>query len=80
MITIIGARLNNRVNTSQNLQKILTEHGCSIKTRIGIHEVENGACSPNGIILLEVINEDKAKSLINDLKTIEHIEIQSMTF
>ena len=80
MVTIIGAKLNDRTHTSQNLQKILSDHGCAIKTRIGLHEVENGSCSSSGIILLEVINEDSANSIINDLKAINGIEIQSMKF
>ena len=43
-----------------NSQKILTECGCYIKTRLGLHEVNENLCAPGGLILLEVYGGDAA--------------------
>ena len=34
--TIIGVDLENRLETAIEFQKIITEHGCEIRTRIGL--------------------------------------------
>ncbi|HNW26282.1 MAG TPA: hypothetical protein PLG15_04810 [Candidatus Gastranaerophilaceae bacterium] len=80
MTTIIGVRLDNRTQTALDFQKVLTHFGCSIKTRLGLHEVAANVCAPNGLILLEVIHDDEAENLKKELKEIEGIEIQSMKF
>lgn len=80
MTTILGIRLHERNSKSCTLQEILTKFGCSIKTRIGLHCVENGICAPDGLIIIEVIDELKALELEKALLCIENIEIQKMIF
>lgn len=80
MTTIMGVRLDKRNDTAIEFQKILTQFGCIIKTRLGLHDVSCGVCAPNGIILLELIDDQEAKIFANELKTIEGIEIQTMHF
>ncbi len=76
MTTIIGVALEKRRETALEFQKILTEHGCSIRTRIGLHPSENGACTNHGIVLLE--SEDDTDGLITELK--KHWQVQTMKF
>lgn len=78
MTTIIGVRLESRANSSAELQKIATEFGCSIKTRIGLHDIADGVCSPSGVILFDVIN--KADEFEKALKSIEGAVVQKMSF
>lgn len=80
MKTIIGIKLNNRVNNSSDLQEILSKYGCIIRTRIGLHDVDCGKCSQNGIILLEVINDELVAAFQRALCSIDNIEIQQMVF
>lgn len=80
MTTILGIRLDNRTNTAIEFQKILTQYGCIIKTRLGLHDVSANVCAPNGIILLEVINDEEGKIFKDELSKIEGIEIQVMNF
>ena len=77
--TIFGIKLLNRVDTAAYFQAIMTKYGCSIKTRIGLHEASNGICSPNGIILIEYIGEDVSE-FEKELKELKDIEIQKMVF
>lgn len=80
MTTILGIRLDNRTNTAVEFQKTLTHYGCSIKTRLGLHEVANNMCAPNGLIILEVIHDEDAEKLKAELLQIEGLELQSMKF
>ena len=80
MTTIIGVKIQNRIESAAEVQVILTKHGCSIKTRIGLHNVDCGTCSPFGLILLEVVDHEKAIEIQKDLLEISDIEIQEMIF
>ncbi len=79
--TILGVLLRKRIMTSPDFQKIISAHGCKIKTRIGIHNASDNVCSPDGVILLDVIGADaEIAALENDLKAIEGAEVQKMVF
>ena len=79
--TILGILLKKRTKTAESFQEILSKHGCIIKTRIGIHGVSDNICSPDGVILLDVIGTDAdITALENDIKSLEGAEIQKMSF
>jgi hypothetical protein len=79
--TVFGVLLSNRINTASKFQEIITNYGCSIKTRIGLHDVSEGKCSSNGVILLEVIGDDsEIINLEKDLATIPDVKVQKMVF
>ncbi len=80
MTIIMGIRLDNRKDTAIEFQKILTQFGCIIKTRLGLHDVSGNKCAPNGIIILEIIDDSEAKNFEKELCKIEGIEIQLMQF
>jgi hypothetical protein len=63
------------------VQKILTQYGCQIKTRIGLHHVDEKLCFPRGLILLEMCgDEGLCDELANKLASIEGVEEQKMLF
>ena len=64
MTKIIGVKLDNRIETAVDFQKIITSFGCEIKTRLGLHQTEG--CENYGIILLEV-KEDSFEMLFSKL-------------
>ena len=80
MTTIIGIKLLNRVAHAGEVQNVLTNFGCSIRTRIGLHKEAHGQCSPDGLILLEIPNDEEAVELVKQLCEIEGAEIQQMKF
>ncbi len=78
---IIGAMLTNRAEKATDLQKVLTECGCYIKTRLGLHETSENLCSPSGLILLEVVGGDAAYAEVEEkLKAIPGLQVQKMIF
>ena len=50
---IIGLRVDHRHSNALNLQKTLTEFGCNIKLRVGLHETGEDFCSDDGVIMLQ---------------------------
>ena len=56
MTAIIGINIGNRIEEAVKFQQIITEFGCDIRTRIGLHNTDENECINNGIILLEVVN------------------------
>ena len=78
---ILGVHITDRVKHASLVQKALTEHGCTIRTRLGLHEADKTVCSPNGLILLELLDdESEVQKLSSALGAIEGIEVQTMVF
>ena len=76
---ILGVQVTNRVNTVQSVQKVLTEYGCFIKTRLGLHDVDANFCSGNGLVLLETYGDEaKIAEMETALKAIEGLQLQKM--
>ena len=79
MTTIFGIRLSERMKNSADLQSLLTDYGCLIKTRIGLHDTSCGVCSPHGIILLETINDEaRINDMINALQNLNGVKFNIM--
>ena len=80
-INVIGIFVGDRRQESLEVQKILTNFGCSIKTRVGLHEVTNEFCSTGGLILLELTGDIKEQdNLIQTLEGITNIQVKKMAF
>ena len=76
MTAIMGIQIDNRIDEAVKFQEILTEHGCNIRTRIGLHPIGEYKCVNNGIVLLEVVNN---VNTIYDSLT-KHWNVQVMKF
>jgi hypothetical protein len=55
---IVAVNVGNREGVAQDMQRILTEHGCVIKVRLGLHDIPADACSPSGLVIMEVAGEE----------------------
>jgi len=76
--TILGVHVAHRSKHTARVQKILTEYGCSIRTRVGLHGAGDGVCSPNGLIVLEVI--DSVPALAKALAAVPGVNVKKMVF
>ena len=69
---IVGVHITERVKHASQVQQCLTEFGCNIKTRLGLHEVDEKFCSPNGVLLLEMVGDegliDQMQEKLNTIK------------
>lgn len=78
---ILGVHVTNRLQKAGEVQKLFTEYGCNIKTRLGLHEVAENVCAGEGIVLLELVGGPAvAQALQAKLGTIEGIEVKEMVF
>lgn len=78
---IVGIHIDDRIKRATDVQQLLTDYGCSIKTRIGLHEVTGQFCAGFGLILLEMIGEPaKVKELVQKLDAIDGVSVQQMVF
>ena len=58
---ILGIHITDRLKNAVDVQKVFTEYGCNIKTRIGLHDASENVCSPSGVVLIEFFGaEDEA--------------------
>lgn len=78
---ILGIHVTDRLREASELQKVFTEFGNNIKTRLGLHEVQEGYSSPGGIVLLELVGPlEELVTLRTKLQGIVGLEIQQMVF
>ncbi|HNX52669.1 MAG TPA: hypothetical protein PLD51_02090 [Pontiellaceae bacterium] len=78
---IVGVHITERTKHAAEIQKVFTEFGCQIRTRLGLHEAGKGSCSPNGMILLDMVDDDaKVGAFKKKLLAIDGVEVQSMVF
>lgn len=78
---LFGVHITDRLRHVDVVQHLLSEYGCNIKTRLGLHEVSEKFCSPNGLLILEMAgDEKKCMELADKLAAVEGIEVQKMIF
>jgi hypothetical protein len=78
---VLGVMITNRATNAPEFQKLITQFGCNIKTRIGLHEVADNFCSANGLILLEMHGDEAPiLELESKLRELEGFIVQKMVF
>lgn len=78
---IVGVHITNRVKYVPEVQHVLTDYGCNIKTRLGLHEINNNSCSTKGLLLLEMYGEESDIIAMEErLRAIEGVEVKDMVF
>ena len=77
-LQIMAVRVDNRETTAVEIQKVLTEFGCSIRTRLGLHDQPAGnVCSPMGLLILQLCSESEtSKELEKKLNAIDGVKAQ----
>lgn len=67
--------VDNRRQVAPEVQQILTDYGCYIKTRLGIHDNVLNQCSETGLIFLELVGEkEKHNELIKAIDLLDGVD------
>lgn len=75
---IMVIKICKRRDTADSIQKVLTEFGCIIQTRLGLHEA-GSVCSDKGLIILQLVDDaEKTKSLEEALGKLDGITFKSV--
>ncbi len=78
--TIMAILQENRVETAPKVQDILTEFGCFIRVRLGLHDAAIDQCSNTGLILLQLCGEDiPVKDMEKKLSAIPNVKVKTMS-
>ena len=78
---VYGVHVADRLEHIGEVQKVLSEYGCNIKTRLGLHEVSETCCSSNGVLILEMFgNESRCTEMFDKLNAVTGVEVQQMVF
>jgi hypothetical protein len=78
---VLGVYISDRLGAAKEVQSALTKFGCSIKTRLGLHEVIDEMCSTSGLILLELTGDrEESVKLENELLKIDGVQVEKMIF
>ncbi len=78
---ILGVHISDRLTKAVDVQKVFTEYGCNIKTRVGLHDVNETSCSPSGVVLIEFFGDEAAAgTMMAKLNAVEGVHVQKMVF
>ncbi|MBN1183960.1 MAG: hypothetical protein JXB49_16830 [Bacteroidales bacterium] len=78
---ILGIQVKDRQNDAAQLQQVLTNYGCFIKTRLGLHEMSAENCSSKGLIILELTGSPEDMQKVEDkIKALKGLDVQKMVF
>lgn len=78
---ILGILVFDRIKEAGRTQKVLTKYAEVIRTRLGFHELSETTCSRVGtIVLILQGDQDKRKSLEDELDSIGGVEVQKIKF
>jgi len=78
---VIGVYIKDRIQSAEAFQHLLTQYGCSVKTRLGLHDVAKSMCAPGGIIILEMTGDaGQIDEFYNKCSSEAGLDVQKMVF
>ena len=76
--TIMAILIDKRTDAAPQVQEILTDNGCIIETRLGLHESVD-QCSEEGLILLTLCgSQAEIDELQSALEAVHRVKVDTM--
>lgn len=77
---LVAVKVGHREDTATAVQELLTDFGCHIKVRLGLHDLPGDACSPAGLIILQVVAEGvELSQFLDSLNRLDEVVARSLT-
>ncbi|MBI9101795.1 MAG: hypothetical protein JEY99_05230 [Spirochaetales bacterium] len=77
--TLAAIKIGNRVKDATGVQEILTAFGCSIKVRLGLHDVPTDVCSASGLIILQLVDtKENIEDFLSKLNALDDVSAKSL--
>ncbi|MBP7310336.1 MAG: hypothetical protein KA984_03500 [Candidatus Cloacimonetes bacterium] len=74
---VVLVKIDHRSSEATKVQDILTQYGCNIKVRLGLHEVSQEFCANDGLVVLEVEGKDTdIQDMLQALKKVDFVKAQ----
>jgi hypothetical protein len=78
---IVLIKIDHRNQDASQVQGILTEYGCNIKVRLGLHEASNEFCAQDGMIILHAEGKtEELQIMLDKLNAIDYVQAKLMEF
>lgn len=78
---ILAVHITDRMKDAAAVQKVFTEFGCNIRTRVGLHDVDGNVCAPGGVVVLELVGPATITGEIaGHLGAIAGVEVRQVEF
>jgi hypothetical protein len=77
---LLAVHVTDRVKKAPMVQKALSQYGDGIRTRLGLHEIGKDYSSPEGVMILDILGDSKARLLQKSLDKIKGIETKLIIF
>ena len=78
---ILAVHITDRLKDAVSVQKVFTEFGCNIKTRVGLHDGAGDVCAPGGVVILELVGPATITGEVaGRLDAISGVEVQKIEF
>ena len=78
---ILGIHITERLKHALPVQQVLTEFGNNIKTRLGLHEINDKETSTGGIVIVEFVGmETRFHQFTDRLNAIDGVEAKQLIF
>ncbi|PKN73080.1 MAG: hypothetical protein CVU50_04820 [Candidatus Cloacimonetes bacterium HGW-Cloacimonetes-3] len=72
---VILVKIDHRSSEAGKVQSILTEYGCNIKVRLGLHEVSKEFCANDGLVVLEVEGkQEELTAMMDALNAVDYVQ------
>ena len=79
MENIMIVKTCKRRSNADTMQKVLTEYGCIVKTRLGLHEAGD-VCSDEGVIILQLADQkDEIEKFEKALSALDGITVKTVS-
>lgn len=77
---IVAILQENRVETAPKVQDVLTEFGCYIRVRLGLHDAALDQCANTGLILLQMCGDNvPVREMEKKLQAIPDVKVKTMS-
>ena len=68
-------KTDHRSSEAGKVQSILTNYGCNIKVRLGLHEVSKEFCANDGLVVLEVEGkQEEISAMLEELNKVDYVQ------
>ncbi len=72
---VVLVKIDHRSTEATKVQEILTQYGCSIKVRLGLHEVSQEFCANDGLVILEVEgDQQELNKMLEALNKVDYVQ------
>lgn len=78
---VVGIEVPDRNTHALEVQKIISEYGCHIHARLGLHEVKGKTCVSKGLIIIHMLcDENSCSKMLSKLRKLKGIKAKKMSF